>query len=196
MRRRAYGLQSQFICPLCGKGFEQKSKIQRHTESAHPPSVPSAADIERALKGIKYPKSKEELTEIATRRKSTISSDVLSLIISLPNRTYRDSAEIAIALGELKSGKMPRSVAQMARLEAPSKKGGRNALKSSRISSATIARALKGIDFPKSKSGIIMHVGKDNNSSRKERIVSVLRRISDKKYQNLVEVTKEIGKVK
>ena len=195
MTRKAYALLSQFICPVCGKGFEQKSKMQRHTESAHPPNAPSSADIERALKGIKYPKSKEELTEIATRRKSTISSDVLSLIISLPDRTYRDSAEVAIGLGELKSGKLPRSAAQIAKLESSSKKGGRNALKSTRISSATIARALKGIDFPKSKSGIIRHVRKDNHS-RKERIVSVLRRISDKKYQNLVEVTKEIGKVK
>ena len=85
MTRKAYALLSQFICPVCGKGFEQKSKMQRHTESAHPPNAPSSADIENVRK---------------------------------------------------------------------------------------------------------------DNYSRKERIVSVLRRISDKKYQNLVEVTKEIGKVK
>jgi hypothetical protein len=30
----------------------------------------------------------------------------------------------------------------------------------------------------------------------KEEIISILRRISDKKYQNLVEVEKEVGRVK
>jgi hypothetical protein len=186
---------AQFGCPFCGKGFEQRSKLQRHIQTAHPPSAPSAADVERLLKGTTYPKTMEELFEIATQKMSATSPDLLSLIDSLPERNYRDSAEVAVALGELKSGKRPRSAATLSKLEAPSKKGGRRALKSRRISAAGIASVLKGITFPKSKRGIIMHVRKQDDP-KKEEIISILRRISDKEYENLVQVEKEIGKLK
>jgi hypothetical protein len=56
---------SQFTCPFCGKGYDQKSRLQRHAQTAHPPSAPSAADVEKVLKGIRYPKTKEELFKIA-----------------------------------------------------------------------------------------------------------------------------------
>jgi Protein of unknown function (DUF2795) len=186
---------AQFVCPFCGKGFEQKSKILRHTQTAHPPAAPSAADVERVLKGIRYPKTKEELLEITTQRISTASPELLGIIDSLPSRNYRDSADVAIALGELKSGKQPRSEFTMSKLEAPSKKGGRMALKSGNISAARIASVLKGIDFPKSKRGIITHARKQKDT-HKEDIISVLHRITDKKYQNLVQLEKEIGRVK
>jgi uncharacterized C2H2 Zn-finger protein len=189
------GRSSQFTCPFCGNGYNQKSKLQRHTQTAHPPSAPSAADVEKVLKGISYPRTKEELFEIATQRVSIGSPDVLGIIDSLPERIYRDSAEIAIALGELKSGKPPRSATEMSKLEPPSKEGGRRALSSRKISASRIASALKGISFPKSKRAIIMHVRKQHDSG-KEEIISVLRRISDKKYQRLVEVEKEVGMVK
>jgi hypothetical protein len=186
---------AQFVCPFCGKGFEQKSKIRRHIQTAYPPAAPSAADIERVLKGIRYPKTKEELFEIATRGISTATPELLDIIDSLPSRNYRDSADVAIALGELKSGKRPRSEFTMSKLEAPSKKGGGMALKSGNISAARIARVLKGISFPKSKRGIIMHVRKQKDSYKRD-IISVLQNITDKKYQNLVQVEKEIGRVK
>jgi hypothetical protein len=188
-------LLAQFSCPFCGKGFEQKSRLQRHTDTSHPPSAPSAADIERLLKGIRYPKSKEELEDTARQRVSSASPELLMLIGSLPDRIYRDSAEVAVALGELKSGKQPRSASRMAKLEPPSKRGGRSALKSTKISAAGISKLLKGITFPKSKRGIITYVRKQDDFKRDE-IISVLRRISDKKYQNLVQLEKEIGKIK
>jgi hypothetical protein len=78
-------------------------------------------------------------------------------------------------------------------LEAPSKKGGRSALKSPSISAARIASMLKGIDFPKSKRGILMHIRKKHDSS--EGVISVLRRISYKSYRNMADL-EEIGKVK
>ncbi len=195
MRNNTSRSVAQFSCPFCGDGFNQKSKLQRHIQTAHPPSAPSAADVQRLLKGITYPKTKEELFEIATQKMFATSPDVLSLIDSLPERNYRDSAEVAVALGELKSGKRPRSAANVTKLEAPSKKGGTIALKSRKISAAGIASALRGITFPKSKRGIIMHVRKQDNPN-KEEIISILRRISDKEYQKLVQVEKEIGKLK
>jgi len=68
-------------------------------------------------------------------------------------------------------------------------------LKSGKISTARIASVLKGIDFPKSKRGIIMQARKQKDS-HKEDIISVLHGITNKKYQNLVQVEKEIGRVK
>jgi hypothetical protein len=187
-------VNSQFVCPFCSKGFEQRSRLERHTETAHPPSAPSAADLERLLKGIRYPKSKQELESIARQRISKGSPALLILIGSLPDRMYRDSAEVAIAFGELKSGKRPRGAARIAKLEPPSKKGGRSALKSSSTSAAKIVSTLKGIDFPKSKRGIILHVRKRDGSSQS--IISVLHMISDTSYRNMAELVKEIGKVK
>jgi hypothetical protein len=119
----------------------------------------------------------------------------LGLIDSLPKRNYRDSAEVAVALGEIKSGKRSRSATYMSKLEAPSREGGRRALKSRKISASRIASVLKGIDFPNSKRGIIMHV-RNQHDSEKEEIISILSRISKKKYQKLVDVEKEIGAVK
>ncbi|MEP0824189.1 MAG: C2H2-type zinc finger protein, partial [Nitrososphaera sp.] len=45
----------QFTCEICGDGFEQKSRFDRHMETSHPERAPSAADLERALSGIQYP---------------------------------------------------------------------------------------------------------------------------------------------
>jgi len=191
----ALGQGRQFTCPFCGKGYDQKSRIQRHIETAHPPSAPSAADVERVLKGINYPKTKDELFEIAMQRISATSPDLLGLIDSLPNRRYRDSAEVAIALGELKSRKRPRSAAKISKLDAPSIKGGKRALESRKISASRIAKLLKGINFPKSKKSIILHVSKQRDSEREE-VISILSRISNKKYQNLIQVQKEVSRVK
>jgi uncharacterized C2H2 Zn-finger protein len=192
---KALSARAQFQCPFCDKGFEQRSKLRRHTQTAHPPSAPSAADVERVLKGIKYPKTKDELEGIAEQKISSASPELLRIISSLPNRTYRDSAEVGVAFGELKSGKRPRGAAHIAKLDPLSKKGGESALKSPSISAARIASLLKGIVFPKSKRGIIAHVRKQHDTKREE-VVSLLSRVSDKEYRNVVQLEREIGKVK
>ena len=97
---------SQFTCHICGQGFEQKSRLERHILTSHPEPAPSAADVEKALSGITYPKSKEELIDyISSRSQIKVKKELFDLIHILPERTYRDSAEVAIALGEIKSGK-------------------------------------------------------------------------------------------
>src|ERR687887_2435569 len=145
---------AQFSCSICGQGFEQKSRLERHMATSHPPQAPSAADVEKALSGIQYPKSKQDLVQYVSPKISTIGKDLFNLIKSLPSRTYRDSAEVAIALGELKSGKEIRTAEEVEATEQPSKRGGRSAVISSSISAATIAKVLSGIDFPKSKDSL------------------------------------------
>ena len=129
---------AQFTCSVCGDGFEQKSRLQRHIDTTHPPQAPSAADIEKALAGIDYPKTKDDLVQSSSQKASTISKDLFELIESLPPRIYRDSAEVAVALGELKSGKKVREAKQTEAIEQPSKKGGRTAATAS-VSATAIA---------------------------------------------------------
>jgi Protein of unknown function (DUF2795)/Zinc finger, C2H2 type len=139
----------QFTCTICGQGFEQKSRLQRHMDTSHPPSAPSAADVEGVLSGIQYPKTKDDLVKYASQRHSIVGEDLFDLIKSLPTRIYRDSAEVAIAFGELKSRKRFRTSKQVEKSEQPSKKGGKAASES--VSAAAVAKALSGIDFPKTK---------------------------------------------
>jgi hypothetical protein len=186
---------SQFTCVICGQGFEQKSRLQRHLDTSHPPSAPSAADLERALSGIQYPKSKEDLVGYVSQKLATV--DVLDLIESLPIRTYRDSAEVAMALGKLKSGKGFRSAKQAEATEQPSKKGGKAAVRSS-VSAASIAKALSGIDFPKTKDSLKQYAKKNISKVEVQAtsdILNVINQLPDRKYNNMADVEKSIGDI-
>jgi hypothetical protein len=139
---------SQFTCQICGQGYEQKSRLERHLITSHPEPAPSAADVEKTISGIRFPKSKDEIISyIMSNQEIKIKEDMLDLIKNLPERTYRDSAEVAIAIGEIKSGKKVRSAEEVEYTEPPSEKGGRRASTTS-ISAATLAKALSGIDLP------------------------------------------------
>jgi len=190
---------SQFTCSVCGDGFEQKSALERHMATSHPPRAPSAADIEKVLSGIQYPKTKEDLVQYASQKLSTIGKDLFDLIKSLPPRIYRDSADVAIAVGELKSGKKVRTAAEVQASEQPSKKGGRAAVISSSISAATIAKVLSGIDFPKSKDGL-KEYAKENISKAEvediEALLKVFDELPSKEYTNMADVEREVGRVK
>jgi len=189
----------QFTCSVCGDGFEQKSAMERHMASSHPPRAPSAADIEKVLSGIQYPKTKEDLIQYASQKLSTIGKDLFDLIKSLPPRTYRDSADIAIALGELKSGKKVKTAAEVQASEQPSKKGGRAAVISSSISAATIAKVLSGIDFPKSKDGL-KEYAKENISKAEvediEALMNIFDELPSREYTNMADVEREVGRIK
>jgi Protein of unknown function (DUF2795) len=94
----------QFTRTVCGQGFEQKSHLERHMATSHPPRAPSAADVEIVLSGIQYPKTKDDLVQYTSQKESVI-GNLFDLIKSLASRTYMDSADVAIAIGELKSAK-------------------------------------------------------------------------------------------
>jgi hypothetical protein len=61
----------------------------------------SAAEIEMALAGIKFPKTKDELVEYAASKLSS-DSPVLNEIRQLPESEYRTANDVASAFGELK----------------------------------------------------------------------------------------------
>jgi hypothetical protein len=190
---------SQFTCSICGDGFEQKSALERHMNTSHPPSAPSAADIERVLSSIQYPKTKEDLVQYTSQKASAIGQELLDLIRSLPVRTYRDSAEVAIALGELKSGKEVRTAKQVEETEKPSTRGGRAGVISSSISAATIAKVLAGIDFPKSKNDL-KEYARDHISKAQvgdtESVLNLLDELPAREYTNMADVEQEIGRIK
>jgi hypothetical protein len=88
-------------------------------------------------------KQKKALMEYVSKKRSTIGEDLFDLIKSLPNRNYTDSAEVAVAFGELKSGKGFRSAKQAEVAEQPSKKGGKAAARESVSAAAVTAVILK-----------------------------------------------------
>jgi hypothetical protein len=186
----------QFNCIICGQGFEQKSRLQRHLDTSHPPSAPSAADVEKALSGIQYPKTKEQLVEYVSQKVAIIGDDLFGLIKSLPIRNYRDSAEVAIALGELKSGKGFRTPKQVEKSEQPSKKGGKAASES--VSAAAIAKILSGIDFPKTKSSLIQYAKKNVSKAKVQSsadILDVIDQLPKREYNNMADVEKSIRNI-
>jgi hypothetical protein len=62
---------AQFACSTCGDEFYQKSRLLRHIETSHQPRAPSAADVEKVLDGLNYPKTKDDLVYCSSRKVST-----------------------------------------------------------------------------------------------------------------------------
>jgi uncharacterized protein DUF2795 len=187
---------AQFTCEVCGDGFEQKSKFERHIATSHPERAPSAADIEKALYGIQYPKTKAQLVEHVRHQQRVFDKEVLRLINSLPERTYRDSADVAIALGEVKKRQV-RTSAEVAETEQPSIRGGKAAASAS-VSSAAVAKLLSGVDFPKSKDELKdyaqKHMTKVEVADPKE-IINVIDKLPERKYTNMADVEQSVGEV-
>lgn len=189
---------AQFTCRICGDGFEQKSRLERHEATSHPPQTPSAADVQKVLSGIQYPKSKQDLLQYVSQKVPTVGKDLYDLIKSLPSRTYRDSADVAVALGELKSRRKVRSKKEVkaAEEQQPSKKGG-NAAATSSTSAADIAKVLSGIDFPKRKNSLREYAKKNvsNVDEDPDTILDVINRLSDREYNNMADVMKSVGSI-
>ena len=170
---------AQFKCEICGEEFEQKSRYERHMTTSHPQQAVSAADIEKALQGTKFPKSKEEL--LSEVEEKSQDERVRDIIKQLPEKEYRDAAEVSQAFGELRSHE-EKSDAQ------PSKLGGEKAMKSP--SAARIASLFEGANFPAS--------GKDlkalANDKAKDDEKAVIENInSSKTFKSMSDVTKEIS---
>jgi hypothetical protein len=136
---------------------------------------------------------------VLLQKASTVGQDLTDLIKSLPDRTYRDSAEVAIALGELKSGKEVRTAKQVEKTESPGTRGGKAAVTTSSVSAATIAKTLSGIDFPKSKSDLKEYARKNISKAgiqNLEEALDLLDELPSLEYTNMADVEREIGRLK
>lgn len=185
---------AQFRCEICGDGFDQKSRFERHMATSHPERAPSAVDIEQALSGIQYPRTREDLVNYASGRVSD--EELMNIIKSLPTREYRDSAEVAIALGEVKKRQEVRSAEEVAKTETPGTKGGRAAATS--VSAATVAKVLSGVDFPKNKGELRDYAQKHMTEvevADPQGIIGVIDKLPDREYENMADVEKSVGQV-
>lgn len=168
---------AQFTCPVCHEGFEQRSRLERHMKTSHPESAPSAADLASALEGADFPARKEELLELARSR-----GEAADLLAQLPEGEYRDAAEVARALGEVKSKEeKPR--------HQPSQRGGERAMESR--SAARIASVFEGVEFPASAEELKGHVRSKADESTRE----IVERFRPKTYESMADVTRELREV-
>lgn len=161
--------------------------------------------MQKLIAGIDYPLTKGKIVKYAKQKKifanENVKNDLVELVQSFPSRTYRDSAEIAKALGEIKSNRkrVSSKVQDAEEQQQPSKKGGKVAVESS-ISASTIAKALSGIDFPKSKDEIQEYVKSRRTTTwldnkKIKYIVGVLNSIELRKYHHMADVEEEIGRI-
>ena len=171
-------MTARFECPICGETFEQRSRLKRHRTTSHPPQAPSAADIEHALKGIELPRSRDALVEHAEGRADDAVVDVLR---ELPDRTYRDAAEVARALGEIRRD-------QEKSAHQPSRLGGEEALDSD--SAAALAEIFHGAAFPLSDQEVKERVRERGSDALMERV----RGFASGPYDDMSEIMQELGR--
>ncbi|GAB3030209.1 DUF2795 domain-containing protein [Bowmanella dokdonensis] len=171
---------AQFTCEHCGQEFEQRSRYEKHLQTAHPPRAISAADLEEQISGIEFPCSRQTLVEQARQRHS---DGIASLLTRLPDNHFRDAAEVARSLGELKSHKAKADV-------QPSKKGGKEALK--RGSASHIASLFGGLKFPASAQKLRNYAQQQATDKDKQ----MLQQFREKQYQDMADVAREFGRIK
>ena len=165
---------AQFRCEICGEEFEQKSRYERHMQTSHPRQAVSAADIEKTLKGVDFPCTRDEAPQVR------------EILENLPDREYRDAAEVARAFGELRTHEKAPS-------NQPSKTGGQRAMQtsSSEPSAARFASLFSGIDFPVDGDELKRYV-RPNASEQEKRI---LEKFGGHTYHSMADVTRELERV-
>lgn len=171
---------STFTCEVCGQEFEQKSRYERHMLTSHPRQAPSAADIEAVLKDVSFPQSRNGLIEAA--RANDASSELLSVLRDLPAQEYRDSAEVARSLGEIRAHERKPS-------HQPSELGGERAMES--LSAARLATLFSGLDFPASAADLKEHA--QNTASKQE--MATIQKFRGGTYDDMADIAKEFGRV-
>jgi len=170
---------AQFNCEICGAGFEQKSRYERHLMTSHPKQAISAEDIEKSLKGVAFPKTRDELVDSV---KHYDQADIMDVLRELPNQEYRDAAEVARAFGEIRSHEEKPD-------GQPSKKGGKQAMKAP--SAAKMTSLFSNMEFP--ASGRELKEFARNKASDEE--MKIIEKFGDHTYNSMRDVAKELGKV-
>ena len=172
---------AQFRCDICGAEFETLSEYRRHMETSHPERAPSAADLERALEGIDYPSRPEGLSAHARSKDEDDAADILE---RLPDREYRDAAEVARAFGEIRAHEeKPQN--------QPSVRGGAAALETEAVSAARLASLFEGMGFPASREDLKAHA----RPQARDREMELVSSLPDRSYRDMSDVAKAFGQV-
>lgn len=170
---------AQFVCDICGAEFEQKSRYERHMQTSHPRQAVSAADIEKALKGVEFPKGRSELLDAI----DDANRKVRSVVERLPAREYRDAAEVARAFGELRTHeKLPDT--------QPSKTGGERAMQAP--SAARFASLFAGMQFPANRDELKVYA----RAKASEEEMQTLETFGKHTYYSMADVTKELERAR
>ncbi|MFG6160261.1 hypothetical protein ACGTNG_15780 [Halomonas sp. 1390] len=168
-----------FICDICGDEFEQKSRYEQHLQTSHPRLAVSAADIEKALKGVTFPKQRDALRDAIDEDHR----EVRRIVEQLPAQEYRDAAEVARAFGELRSHeRLPD--------DQPSKTGGERAMQAP--SAARFASLFEGMRFPASRDELEAHV----RGQASEADLQTLASFGERTYYSMADVAEELGRIR
>ena len=170
---------ARFECESCGATFDQRSRLERHQQSSHPPRAPSAGDLTHALSGVDFPGQRDDLVAYARERGETQAAEVLQ---ELPARTYRDAAEVTRAFSSIRRHE-PKPDDQ------PSRRGGERALES--LSAARIASLFEGIEFP-ADAAKLRRWARDEATAEE---MEILEQFGDGPFHDMSDVAKEYGKV-
>ncbi|MFW5655020.1 MAG: DUF2795 domain-containing protein [Roseicyclus sp.] len=169
-------------CEICGAAFDTPSALRRHMQTSHPGPAPSAADLEQALAGVDYPASRNALVRHARDRGT---EEIAGIIAELPDREYRDAADVARAFGGLRAHEDKPQ-------DQPGRRGGRAAMQSASLSAARIARLFTGMEFPASAGDLKAHARSQASDSE----MDFVSRLLDRRYGDMADVAKAIGEVK
>lgn len=183
---------AQFTCPVCGEEFEQQSRFNRHIQTSHPQKAPTTADVMQMLKGVQFPKTREELIIYAQQKDDK--SKTIALLEDIPKEVYKDAAEVTRAISSVK--RHERKPAHQ-----PSKLGGEHAASSPKSpSAAQIASMLSGITFPKNAKQLQDYARSQSkeklDSEAAAKVTALLQHLPAKKYVDMSEVTKGIHEAK
>lgn len=172
-------IMARFACEICGASFNQRSRLERHQQTSHPPRAPSAADLTHALGEVDFPKERDELVDYAKAHGETEAAELLQ---ELPDQTYRDAAEVTRALSAIRRHEAKPE-------HQPSRLGGLRALKS--LSAARIASLFEGVELP--ASGAELRRWARDEATAEE--MEILEQFGDGPYHDMSDVAKEFGKV-
>ncbi|MFP4451318.1 MAG: DUF2795 domain-containing protein [Rhodosalinus sp.] len=173
---------AQYACEICGAEFDTLSEYRRHMQTSHPERAPSAADLERALAGIDYPAPPGRLADHARRRGAPEAAEILE---SLPDREYRDAAEVARAFGEIRAHREKPT-------HQPSVRGGEAALDTGAVSAARLAQLCDGMSFPASTGDLKAHARSQASQAEME----VISRLPERSFADMSDVAKAFGEAK
>ena len=156
-------------------------------ETLRPVSALDVSEIERALAGIEFPKRKRDLLEFAAARVPE-DRDVLRTIQALPERIYRDAADVMSGLREIDPAQQSRSAMAIEAGDRPSPHGGDVAVDQARTLAALV-EILRGIDYPCSKAELSSYARlHQDRVPEASRVLDGLARLPDLRYGGLAEV--------